>query len=105
MGEMTQNMQKHWRQMNTLFTFSIDVMHMHTEERANRFHRGLGPFGPPTSHNANAGPVQLPGLPLARLLPSNHGTHSPQNMKVDSHDLELPGNCNPHAKKQQRTEG
>ena len=46
-------------------------------------------------NNANAGPVQLLGLPPTRLLPSDDGMHSPQNKKVDSGDLELLGSGNP----------
>ena len=33
-------------------------------------------------NNANAGPVQLPGLPLTLLLPSNDGTHFPRTIRL-----------------------
>ena len=91
--------------MNLRMKFSIDVMHIHHKDHANRFQWGPSPFRFPIAHNANTGPVQLLGLPLALLLPSNDGMDSPLNKKNNSDDLEAPGSGNPDNKKQQRTDG
>ena len=105
MDEMTLNMQKLMNEMNRMMKFSADVTHVHVLEHANRFQGGPGPFGLPTFHNVDAGPVPLLGLPPKPLLPPNDGMNSPQNKKVDSDDLEAPGSGNPQTTKQQRTNG
>ena len=88
MDEMIQNMQKLMMEMNAMMKVSRHVMRC-----------GPGPFG--TTHNSNAGPVHLHGLPPKPLLPSSDGMHSPQNKNDE--DLEPPGIGNPPAKKLQRT--
>ena len=79
MDEMTHKMRTQMQQMHTMMKFSIDAMHIHNKEHANRLHGGPGPFGFPTSHNANAG---ASWVATYILLTFNDGMQSPRTRRL-----------------------